>query len=135
MSTELLDPVAAPREFVHEKCGGTSRMPDEMVTGYLANPHRFNDWAYCSKCDGFVPHHECHWAGSNEKLDAYFGRLKAAVPVPPAAAWLAYAAVPALAAGGAAIGYGLGGNGTWIGFFIGLGLGLLVMIARLLGLR
>ena len=136
MSTELLDPALAPRQFVHEKCGATSRMPEHMVAGYLANPHRFNDWAYCSKCDGFVPHRECHWAETNEKLDAYFGRLKAAVPAPPATAWLAYAAAPVLTAGGAAVGYGVGGwYGLWVGLLVGLGLGLLLLIARLIGLK
>ena len=64
------------------------------MAGYLVNPHRYNDWAFCSKCDGFVPHRECRWAETNEPLDAYFGRLKAAVPAPPASRWLAYAAAP-----------------------------------------
>src|SRR5437588_9037413 len=115
-SDELTDPVRAPRQFVHDKCGATSRMADDMVFGYLATPHRYNDWAYCSKCDGFVPHRECHWAETGEPLEAYFARLKAAVPAPPAAGWLVYAAAPALAAAGAAIGYGIGaGHGLWVG--------------------
>jgi hypothetical protein len=136
MADDITNPALAPRQFVHEKCGATSRMPDEMVAGYLANPHRYNDWAYCSKCDGFVPHRECRWSEMNESLDAYFGRLKAAVPAPPATAWLAYAAAPVIAAVGAGIGYGIGGGqGMWIGLFSGLGLGLLLVIARLIGLR
>jgi hypothetical protein len=136
MSNDLLDPKTAPRHFIHEKCGATSRMADEMVASYLANPHGFNDWAYCSKCDGFVPHRECRWSETNEPLEAYFGRLKAAVPTPPATAWIAYAAAPVLTAAGAAIGYGIGGgHGLWIGLLVGLGLGLLLLIARVIGLR
>jgi hypothetical protein len=136
MPDAITDPATAPRQFVHEKCGATSRMPEEMVLGYLVNPHRYNDWAFCSKCDGFVPRHECHWAETNEKLDAYFGRLKAAVPAPPASTWLAFVAAPVLIAAGAAIGYGTGGMyGMWIGLLVGLGLGLLLLIARLIGLR
>ncbi len=136
MPDELLDPARAPRQFVHETCGAASRMPDDMVAGYLANPHRYNDWAFCSKCDGFVPHRECHWAETGEKLDAYFGRLRAAVPPPPAARWLVYAAVPVVAAAGAATGYAVGGGyGLWVGLLAGLALGLLLLIARLIGLR
>jgi hypothetical protein len=136
MPDELLDPARAPREFVHEKCGVTSHMPDDMVAGYLVNPHRFNNWAFCSECDGFVPHHECHWAGSDEKLDDYFCRLRAAVPAPPAASWLAYATAPVLVVAGAMIGYWVSGRyGAWVGLFIGLGLALLLVIARLIGLR
>ena len=136
MANQLTDPATAPRQFVHEKCGAASRMPDDMVAGYLVNPHRYNDWAYCSKCDGFVPHRECRWTETNEPLDAYFGRLKATVPAPAAAAWLAYAAAPVLTAAGAGIGYLAGGGyGLWVGLLAGLGLGLLLLIARLIGLR
>jgi hypothetical protein len=136
MADQLTDPALAPRQFVHEKCGATSRMPDDMVTGYLVNPHRYNDWAYCSKCDGFVPHRECRWAETNEPLDAYFGRLKTAVPAPPPARWLAYVAAPVVAAAGAGIGYTVGGGyGLWVGLLAGLGLGLLLLIARMIGLR
>src|SRR5437588_10899000 len=98
-------------------------MSDDMVSGYLANPHKYNDWAFCSKCDGFVPHRECRWAESGETLDAYFARLKAAVPAPPAAGWLAYVAAPALAAAGAGIGYAVAAvYGLWVGLLAGLGL-------------
>jgi len=133
MPDDLLDPARAPRQFVHDKCGATTRMPDDMVSGYLANPHRYNDWAFCSKCDGFVPHRECHWSGTGEKLDAYFARLKAAVPAPLATAWLTYAAPLVLAVLGGLLGE-LAGR-MWLGALIGLGLGLLLLIARLIGLR
>jgi hypothetical protein len=133
---ELTDPARAPRQFVHDKCGATSRMPDDMVSGYLVNPHRYNDWAFCSKCDGFVPQRDCKWVETNEPLDVYFGRLKAAIPAPPGNPWLAYFGAPVLAVGGAAIGYGIGGAyGLWVGLLVGLGLGLLLLIARLIGLR
>ncbi len=135
MADDLTDLSKAPRQFVHEKCRADSRMPDDMVAGYLVNPHRYNDWAYCSKCDGFVPHRECRWVETNEPLDSYFGRLKAAVPAPPAARWLAYAAAPGVAIAGAVIGYGIsGGYGLWVGVLVGLGLGLLLLIARMIGL-
>jgi hypothetical protein len=136
MPDELLDPARAPREFIHAKCGGTSRMPDDMVAGYLANPHRFNDWAYCAKCDGYVPHRECRWAGSDEPLEYYFARLKAAVPAPPARNWLAFAAAPVLAVAGAAIGYAFAGTyGLFSGLLVGIGLGAAVLIAKLIGLK
>lgn len=135
-SGELTDPARAPRQFVHDKCGATSRMPDDMVAGYLANPHRYNDWAYCSKCDGFVPHRECRWVETSEPLDAYFGRLKAAVPPPPANPRLVYIVAAAITVSGGAIGYGIGGNhGMWVGLLVGMGLGLLLVIAKLIGLR
>src|SRR4029079_1952613 len=115
-SGNLTDPARAPRQFVHEKCGATSRMPDDMVVGYLANPHRYNDWAYCSKCDGFVPHRECRWVETSEPLDAYFGRLKAAVPPPPANPRIVYIVAGAVTFAGAAIGYAIGGHyGLWVG--------------------
>ena len=136
MADDLTDPSKAPRELVHEKCRPTSSMADDMVAGYLVNPHRYNDWAFCSKCDGFVPHRECRWTETKEPLDAYFRRLKAAVPAPPASRWLAYVAAPAVAAVGAGIGYAAGGAyGFWVGLLAGLGLGLLLLIARLIGLR
>jgi hypothetical protein len=136
MADDLTDLSKAPRQFAHEKCGATSRMADDMVAGYLVNPHRFNDWAFCSKCDGFVPHRECRWVETNEPLDAYFRRLKAAVTAPPAAWWLAYVAAPALAVAGAGIGRAAGGSyALWIGLLVGLALGLLLLIARIIGLR
>src|SRR5947209_14322601 len=131
MPDQLLDPARAPREFVHAKCGATSRMPDEMVPGYLASPHRFNDWAYCAKCDGYVPHRECRWVESDEPLEHYVARLKATVPAPPAAGWLAFAAAPVLAAAGAAIGYACaGGYGLFSGLLVGIGVGAVVLIAK-----
>jgi hypothetical protein len=135
-SGDLTNPARAPRQFVHAKCGATTRMPDDMVAGYLANPHKYNDWAYCSKCDGFVPHRECRWVETDEPLDAYFGRLKAAVPAPPANPWLAYAGAAVTTFGGAAVGYAVGGGyGSVVGLLAGLGLGLLLVIAKLIGLR
>src|SRR3954462_11109349 len=130
---EMTHPARAPRQFVHETCGATSKMPDDMVAGYLANPHRYNDWAFCTKCDGFVPHRECRWAETGEKLYAYFGRLRATAPAPPAAGWLVYAAAPALVPAGGAIGYAAGGGyGLGVGRLAGLALVLLLLIARLI---
>ena len=61
-------PDDSPRAFVHETCGGTTEMPADQVRGRLENPHGYNDWVYCAKCDGYVARRECRWADSGENL-------------------------------------------------------------------
>ncbi len=126
----------SPRVFVHETCGGTTEMPAEQVRGRLTNPHGYNDWVYCAKCDGYVARRECRWADSGEKLGEFFDKAKAAVP-PPSESQLIYLAPVALAALGWLIGGFVlnGGRSSMLGLVIGFALGVLLIVLRRFGLK
>jgi hypothetical protein len=132
----VTDPALAPRVYVHEACGTTTPMPEEMVRGYLADPHRYNSWAFCRTCDGYVHRRECRWTETGENLDDYFRRLRAAAPPPPESK--AVYAAPVLLA---AVGWLLGafvldaGRTSWLWMIAGFALGLLLLVLRRFGLR
>jgi hypothetical protein len=134
-AAEFADPARGPRVYVHANCGKQTRMTEEVVRKFLADPHRFNNWVFCTGCDTYVNRSECRWTDTGTNVGEYLDRIKAAFPAPPSNPWLAYAAPVVLAVLGAVVGGFIGERGQWIGLFVGLGLGLLFLIARLIGLR
>ena len=124
-----------PRAFLHDLCRATTEMPADQVRGRLENPHGYNDWVYCAKCDGYVARRECRWADSGENLADFFDRAKAMVPPPPTSAGAALTlGVPTVLGG--AVGYvWSGGSGAVWGAVAGLVLGAIVLALRSFGLR
>src|SRR5262245_23599502 len=123
-----------PRKFLHDLCKAPTEMPADQVRGRLENPHGYNDWVYCRKCDGYVARRECRWADTGENLAEFFDRAKAAAP--PPGSRIAAVAPAALAALGGVVGYVVdGGRGASWGVASGLVLGVLILAARALGLR
>src|SRR5436189_557275 len=107
-----------PRTFLHDLCQSPTEMPADQVRGRLENPHGYNDWVYCAKCDGYVARRECRWADTGENLAEFFDRAKAAVPPPSRVVGVAPAALGAL---GLAVGYAVdGGRGAAWGVAGGL---------------
>src|SRR5262249_29845401 len=128
-------PGDGPRAFVHQVCGGTTEMPAEQIHGRLTNPHGYNDWVHCAKCDGFVSRHECRWVDTAENLAEFFGRAKATAPPPPESK-VVYAVPVVLAALGAIIGsLILDGSHVALGAVIGFALGVLLVVLRKYGVR
>ncbi len=130
-----LPPAGGPRAFVHDVCGGTTEMPAEQIHGRLTNPHGYNDWVHCAKCDGFVSRQECRWADTGENLAEFFGRAKAAAPPPQSN--VVYVAPVVLAALGWVIGAFLldGGQHSLWGAVIGFVVGVLLVVLRKSGVR
>ena len=125
-----------PRAFLHDLCRATTEMPADQVRGRLENPHGFNDWVYCAKCDGYVARRECRWADSGENLGEFFDRAKAAVP-PPSESKLIYLAPAVLAVLGWLIGGFVldGGKSSVLGLVIGFALGAVLLVLRKYGLK
>jgi hypothetical protein len=124
-----------PRRFLHDLCKAPTEMPADQVRGRLANPHGYNDWVYCAKCDGYVARRECRWEDTGENLAEFFDKAKAVVPPPPTSVGAALTlAVPTVLGG--AVGYvWSGGMGALWGSVAGLVLGAIVLGLRSLGLR
>ncbi len=70
--------VGVPRSYVHSGCGAGTGMPEEIVRSYLANPFLYNDTAFCTGCEDYVPHVECTWLETGQSLRDYFAVLRAA---------------------------------------------------------
>ena len=128
-------PASGPRAFVHQVCGGTTEMPTEQIHGRLTNPHGYNDWVHCAKCDGFVSRQECRWADSDENLADFFGRAKSAAAPPESK--VVYVAPVVLAILGAVIGASIldGTRSSVYGALIGFALGVLLVVLRKFGMR
>ena len=69
-----------PTGYVHERCGAATSMPDEIVRSYLADPFLYSNRTFCTGCGNYVPHAECRWIDTGEKLTDYFRALKRNAP-------------------------------------------------------
>jgi len=57
-------------EYIHEKCGGLTRMPMACAETYAANPSYYGS-TFCCTCHGYFPvgaNGEFVWAGTNDKV-------------------------------------------------------------------
>jgi hypothetical protein len=110
-------------------------MPAEQIHGRLTNPHGYNDWVHCAKCDGFVSRNECRWADTGESLADFFGRAKSAVAPPQSK--VVYIAPLVLAVAGYLLGAVVfdGGRTSLYGALIGFALGALLVVLRKFGMR
>ncbi len=71
----------APRWYRHQKCGGVTGMPEEIIQTYLTNPWFYlSDKTFCTECEKHVRQRECVWEETGENLQTYSDRLRAAKP-------------------------------------------------------
>jgi hypothetical protein len=66
-----------PQVYNHPLCGGSTRMPEEIVRSYLANPLLYVDRTFCTGCGDYVDSAELFWIRTGENLMDYKGRLRA----------------------------------------------------------
>jgi hypothetical protein len=74
------DLYGVPTAYIHERCGTATGMPDEIVRSYLADPFLYSNRTFCTGCGTYVPHSECRWIDTGEKLSDYFRELKRNAP-------------------------------------------------------
>jgi hypothetical protein len=66
-----------PRAYLHEKCGTVTRISDDIIDNYLADPYYYNDGTtICAEC-GEVPDKDCVWEETGQRLDEYMHQLQA----------------------------------------------------------
>jgi hypothetical protein len=70
--------IGVPQAYRHLDCGAVTRMPEEIVRSYLANPFLYNDMSFCTGCGDYVPKQSCRWIESGQSLKEYFDALRAA---------------------------------------------------------
>ncbi len=69
-----------PQWYRHDKCGGVTGMPEEIIRTYLRDPWFYNSYTFCTGCGKHVHQRELVWVDTEQRLDAYFAELKAANP-------------------------------------------------------
>ena len=75
------DLAGVPQVYVHRKCGVATGMPEEIIRSYLKNPFMYMaDSTFCCGCGKHVPFRECAWSETNEDLQSYTDKLRAAKP-------------------------------------------------------
>ena len=70
-----------PTVYIHNKCGGLTGMPEDIIRSYLKNPYLYSaDRTFCSGCGKHVPWRECVWVDTGEDLQTYTDKLRALHP-------------------------------------------------------
>ena len=70
-----------PKVYEHNKCGGLTGMPEEIIRSYLKNPYLYMaDRSFCCTCGKHVPCRECVWIETGEDLQSYTNKLRAQKP-------------------------------------------------------
>ncbi len=70
-----------PRAYRHDRCGGITGMPEEIIRSYLQNPYLYlADRTFCCGCGKHVPLGECVWVETGEDLQTYTDKLRAQKP-------------------------------------------------------
>jgi hypothetical protein len=121
-----------PRIYCHAKCGVATEMPEEVVRSYLADPWLYNDWVWCCGCEDNIRQQDLVWTDTGESLSDYFGNLKRRKS-PPGSTYSLIRDPLIFCVLGTVAGY-FGGS-TGLGAGIGLGFGVLLVLARRLGMR
>jgi|GEM_PF-5658021 hypothetical protein len=66
-----------PRAYVHDRCGTTTRVSDDIIDKYLADPYFYSDGTtICAQC-GEVPDKDCRWVETGQSVDEYMRQLQA----------------------------------------------------------
>jgi len=66
-----------PRVYVHDKCGTSTRVSDDIIETYLADPYFYSDGTtICAEC-GEVPDKDCRWEETGQPVDEYMRQLQA----------------------------------------------------------
>jgi hypothetical protein len=121
-----------PRVYHHAKCGIATEMPEEVARSYLADPWMYNDWVWCCGCDDNIRQQDLTWTETGERLSDYFAGLKTSKS-PPDSTYSLVREPVIFGVLGLVIGYFSGS--MWMGAGIGLAFGLLLVVARRLGMR
>jgi TPR repeat protein len=75
------DLAGVPRVYIHRTCRAATGMPEEIIRSYLKNPYLYSaDRTFCCGCGTHVPLRECVWRETNEDLQSYTDKLRAANP-------------------------------------------------------
>ncbi len=70
-----------PTVYVHDKCGGATGMPEDIIRSYLKNPFLYMaDATFCTGCGKHVPFAECEWTETGENLQDTMDDLREAKP-------------------------------------------------------
>lgn len=67
-----------PQHYRHLKCGEVTKMPEDIVRTYLADPLTYGDGTFCAGCSCYVDIVECVWAETGENLLAYRAQARMA---------------------------------------------------------
>jgi hypothetical protein len=71
-----------PRAYVHDKCGTTTRVSDDIIDNYLADPFFYSDGTtICAEC-GEVLDKDCRWEETGQGIWVAF-MVAGALIVPP----------------------------------------------------
>jgi len=65
-----------PQDYEHQACGGVTRMPEEVIRSYLADPFLYNDHSFCTGCNRYVPTQELFWIETGEQVFRYNQNLR-----------------------------------------------------------
>ncbi|MCC9600379.1 hypothetical protein LOC67_07385 [Stieleria sp. JC731] len=60
-----------PSLYIHRVCGVETRMPEQIIRSYLANPLLYSSCTFCIGCGDYVPMSECEWSETVESLIRY----------------------------------------------------------------
>ncbi len=66
-----------PQAYRHDRCGVTTRMPEEIIRSYLVDPLLYNDGTFCCGCGTYVYSGYLTWVETGETVLDYMGRLRA----------------------------------------------------------
>lgn len=70
----LLDRV--PQTYFHPYCGTATKMPEDIIRSYLANPFLYNEYTFCCGCNGYVLQDQLYWRETGQCLTDYFQALQ-----------------------------------------------------------
>jgi hypothetical protein len=66
-----------PMVYEHSACGGHTRMPEEIIRSYLANPFLYGGESFCCGCGKYIPVTDLFWVETRQCLADYNRELKA----------------------------------------------------------
>lgn len=65
-----------PQAYRHPKCGGATRMPEEIIRSYLVNPFLYSGKSFCCGCNEYTPVAELFWIETGQCMADYNRELQ-----------------------------------------------------------
>src|SRR5262245_9424867 len=66
-----------PKTYVHNACGTATRVSDDMIENWVADPYFYLDGTtICAQC-GEVSDADCRWEATGQQVDEYMRELRA----------------------------------------------------------
>jgi len=65
-----------PQVYAHPVCGVQTRMPEEIIRSYLANPFLYSDGSFCCGCGTYISSTELFWVETGQCMADYNRELK-----------------------------------------------------------